>query len=74
MLKTNYDVLIRNGKDRFIVVPEKDYKAMQERLADEADSRAIEASKKRNSGRTPIPHEQVMRDFGLNPGRGKSKA
>ena len=46
MLKTKYDVLVRNGKERFVVVPEKDYKAMRERVEDEIDFLAIEESKK----------------------------
>ena len=69
MVKGKYDVLIRNGKDRFVVVPEKDFIAMQQRLQDEADFRSIEASKKHNLGRPLIPHEQVMREFGLTPRR-----
>ena len=73
MLKTKYDVLIRNGKDRFVVVPERDFIAMRERLEDDADFRAIEASKKRNAGRPLIPHEQVMREFGLAQGRRRRK-
>jgi hypothetical protein len=42
---TNYDVLVRNGKERFLIVPEKDFQAMREKLEDEADCprrRAIE--------------------------------
>ena len=67
-------MLIRNGKERFVMIPEKDYRAMRQRLEDEADFRAIEASKKRNAGRRLIPHEQVMREFGLTARRGKRKA
>ncbi len=74
MPKTKYDVLVRNGKDRFVVIPEKEYQALRARLEDEADFRAIEASKKRNAGRALIPHEQVMRELGLVPGRRKRKA
>jgi hypothetical protein len=69
MLKTKYDVLIRNGKERFVLIPEKIFEAMQERLDDDRDFRAIEASKKRNAGKRLIPHEQIMRDFGLRPRR-----
>ena len=29
MLKTKYDLLIRNGKERFILIPEKDYDEMR---------------------------------------------
>ncbi len=48
MLNTKYDVLVRNGKERFVVIPVKDYEAMRERLVDDADFRAIESSKKRS--------------------------
>jgi PHD/YefM family antitoxin component YafN of YafNO toxin-antitoxin module len=74
MLKTKYDLLIRNGKDRFIVIPEKDYNAMQERLEDDADFRAIEASKKRQARSPRIPSDQVKRELGIVSGRSKSKA
>ncbi|HEY8747186.1 MAG TPA: hypothetical protein VIM11_04380 [Tepidisphaeraceae bacterium] len=73
MLKTKYDLLIRNGKDRFIVIPEKDYDAMQERLEDDADFRAIEASKKRQARSPRIPSDQVKRELGIVSGRSKSK-
>lgn len=63
MLKTKYDLLIRNGKDRFIVVPEKDYAAMQERLEDDADFRAIEASRKRQAKSPRIPAAEVKRQL-----------
>jgi len=74
MLKTNYDVLVRNGNERFILVPEKDFEALRERLEDEADLRLIEESKRRNAGKRLIPHEQIMREFGLTPRRKKRKA
>lgn len=74
MLKTKYDLLIRNGKERFIVIPEKDYDAMQERLEDDADFRTIEASKKRQSRSPRIPSDQVKRELGIVSGRSKSKA
>ncbi len=70
MLKTKYDLLIRNGKDRFIVVPEKDYAAMQERLEDDADFRAIEASKKRQAKSPRIPATELKRQLAASR-RGK---
>ncbi len=76
MVKTKYDVLVRNGRERFIVIPEKDYQALREQLQDQADFRAIEESKKRNAGRPLIPFEQVKRELGLSkPGlsRGRKK-
>ena len=47
--------------------------ALRGRAENGADLRAIERSKKRNAGKPPIPHERVMRDFGLIPGRKKRK-
>lgn len=73
MPKTKYDLLIRNGKDRFIVIPEKDYDAMRERLEDDADFRAIEASKKRQARSPRIPSDQVKRELGIVSGRSRSK-
>jgi len=74
MLKTKYDMLTRNGKEQFVVVPLKDYEALLEQREDEADFRAIEASKKRNAGKPLIPHEQIMREFGLTTSRTKRKS
>jgi len=73
MLKTKYDILTRNGKEQFIVLPLADYQSLVELAEDEADHRAIAASKKRNAGKSLIPHDQVMRDFGLAPARKKRK-
>jgi PHD/YefM family antitoxin component YafN of YafNO toxin-antitoxin module len=71
MLKTKYDVLVRNGRERFIVIPEKDYEALREQLEDESDFRAIEDSKRRNAARPLIPLEQVKRELGTFRGRKK---
>ena len=73
MLKPKYDLLIRNGNERFIVVPEKDYDAMQGRLEDDADFRAIEASKKRQSRSPRLPSDQVKRELGIASSRSRHK-
>ena len=74
MLKTKYDVLVRNGKERFLVVPEKDFEAMRERLEDEADFRAIEASKRRNAGKPTYTLAHVKRELGMTRPSRKRKA
>jgi PHD/YefM family antitoxin component YafN of YafNO toxin-antitoxin module len=74
MLKTKYDLLIRNGNERFILIPERDYDAMRECLEDDADFRAIEASKKRQSRSPRIPSDQVKRELGMASSRPKRKA
>ncbi len=74
MLKTKYDVLVRNGKERFLTVPEKDFEAMRDLLEDEADFRAIEESKKRNAGKPKYTLEQIKRELGMSRGKRKGKA
>lgn len=65
MLKTKYDVLSRDGKELFVMVPVSDYQEMLERLEDQDDLHAIDEAKIRNACRPMIPHERVMRDYGL---------
>ncbi len=74
MLKTKYDVLTRNGKEQYVIIPVNDYKALLERIEDEEDYRILQAAKKRNAGKPTIPHEQVMRELGIKPRRLKRKA
>jgi hypothetical protein len=73
MLKTKYDVLTRNGKEQFVVIPIADYQAMRQRLEDDADFRAIQASKKRQAGSPRTPLEQVKRELGLAPAKKKRR-
>ncbi len=74
MLKSNYDVLVRNGKERFVVVPEKEYQVMREHLEDDADFRAIEASKRRQAGSPRTSLQQVKRELAAAARRKKRGA
>jgi hypothetical protein len=74
MPKIQYDMLTRNGKDQFVVVPLRDYEDMLEGLQDGEDFSVIEASKNRNAGKALIPHEQVKREFGHSSQRKKRKS
>jgi PHD/YefM family antitoxin component YafN of YafNO toxin-antitoxin module len=73
MLKTKYDVLVRNGKEQFVLVPVKEYEAMRERLEDDADYRAIEASKKRQARSPRTSLQQLKRELAA-AGRKKRRA
>ncbi len=74
MIKTKYDVLVRNGRERFIVIPEKDYEALREQLEDDSDFRAIEASKKRQARSPRYSLKQVQRELGPAKSGKKPKA
>ncbi len=69
MLNTKYDVLVRNGKERFVVIPVKEYEAMRQRLEDDSDFRAIEASKKRQAASPRTPLLQVKSELRLTSGK-----
>jgi PHD/YefM family antitoxin component YafN of YafNO toxin-antitoxin module len=74
MVKTKYDVLTRNGKEKFVVIPMTDYEQMLERLEDARDLRDLDAARARNAGKPGISHEQMLKELGLKPTRRKSKA
>lgn len=74
MLKTKYDVLTRNGKQKFVVIPMTDYESLLERLEDEQDLRDLEAARKLNAGKPGISHEQMLKELGLKATRRKAKA
>lgn len=71
MLKAKYDVLVRNGRERFIVVPERGYEAMHECLENDADSRALEALKKLQPDSPRTSLQQVKRKLAAAAGRRK---
>lgn len=63
MVNRKYDVLVRNGRERYLVIPERDYQALREKLEDQADFRAIEQSKKRQARSPRYTLEQIKRDL-----------
>ena len=65
MPKTHYDVLTRNGKEKFFVVPVKEYEALLEKLEDEADYRALINARKANAGKPTYTLDQVKRELGM---------
>jgi hypothetical protein len=73
MLKTKYDVLTRNGKEQFVMVPMRDFEAMLDRLRDDADFRAIGASKKRNASGPRHTLDEIKRRLGMIPAKRKRR-
>ena len=74
MIKTSYDVLTRNGKEKFFVVPVKDYQALVEKLEDEADYRALVKARKANAGKPTYTLEEIRRELGMSRSTRKRKA
>ena len=74
MIKTSYDVLTRNGKEKFFVVPVKDYQALVEKLEDEADYRALVKARKANAGKPTYTMDAVKQELGISRSTRKRKA
>ncbi len=60
-----YDIWVKNGTDEYVVIPIKDYQEMCQRLEDDADYRALQASKRRQAGSAKTSLAQVKRSLGM---------
>ena len=74
MIKTQYDVLTRNGKEKFFIVPAREYEALLEKLEDKADYRALVRAREANDGKPTYTLEEVKRELGMKRLRRKRKA
>jgi hypothetical protein len=64
MLTLHADILVRNGKKQFAVLPYEEFVALQERLADAEDLLALRKAKRAEGKRRSIPLAEVKRQLG----------
>ena len=74
MPKTHYDVLMRNGTEKFFVIPAKEYESLIEKWEDEADYRALVKARKANAGKPTYTLEEVKRELGMTRSTRKRKS
>jgi hypothetical protein len=60
----NFEHISKNGID-YVLVPEADFKQIQEDLEDADDLRYLRAARKENEGKPTITHEQMIEELGL---------
>ena len=65
MLKLHPEVLVKNGKKEFVVLPYEEFLALQERLGDAEDLMLLRRAKKLERKKTSIPLAEVKRRLGL---------
>ncbi len=65
MIKLHPEILKRDGKEQFAVLPYEEFLAVQELLDDLEDLRLIEEAKANDHGEPGIPLEEVKRQLGL---------
>jgi PHD/YefM family antitoxin component YafN of YafNO toxin-antitoxin module len=65
MLKLHPEIIMRNGKKTSVVLPYKEFKALQDRLQDAEDLLALEVAKKAEGRKRSIPLAKVKKDLGF---------
>ena len=65
MLKLHPEVLVKNGKKEFVVLPYKEFLAMQDRLADAEDLLELRKAKRLEARKKSTPLAEVKRQLKL---------
>ena len=65
MLKLHPEILVKDGKKQFAVIPYDEYVALQKRLADAEDLLELRKAKRAVGKKRSIPLAQVKRELGL---------
>ncbi len=65
MLKLHPEILVKNGKKEFVVLPYEEFLAMQERLADAEDLLELRKAKRAEGRKKSIPLAAAKRELDL---------
>ena len=65
MLKLHPEILMKNGKKEFVVLPYEEFLALQERLADAEDLMELRKAKRAERKKKGIPLGEVKRELGI---------
>ncbi len=65
-MKLHPQVIKKDGKNEFVVLPFEEYQAVREALSDYEDLRDLKKAKARAKGAKGVPLKQVAADLGCN--------
>jgi hypothetical protein len=65
MLKLHPEILMKNGKKEFVVLPYEEFLALQEQLADAQDLMELRKAKRAESKKKGIPLNDAKRKLGI---------
>jgi hypothetical protein len=65
MLTLHPEILVKNGKKQFAVLPYEEFVEMQERLADAEDLLELRKAKRAEGKKRSIPLSEAKRQLGL---------
>ncbi len=72
MLTLHPDILVKNGKKQFVVLPCGEFPALQERLADAEDLLELRKAKRAEGRNRSISLAEVKRQLGAAHSRGRN--
>ena len=64
-MKLHPEIMSKNGRKQFVVLPYEEFVAVQERLADADDLLELRKAKRAEGGKKSIPLAAVKRTLGL---------
>ena len=65
LMKLHPEIMSKNGRKQFVVLPYEEFVAVQERLADADDLLELRKAKRAEGGKKSIPLAAVKRTLGL---------
>ena len=66
MMILHPEILVKNGKKQFAILPYEEFLALQERLDDAEDLLELRKAKRTEANKRSIPLAVVKRDLGLD--------
>jgi len=65
MITLHPEILVKNGKKQFAILPYEEFVALQERLAEAEDLVELRKAKRTEGRKRPIPLSEAKRQLGL---------
>jgi hypothetical protein len=66
MIKIHPEILEKDGKKEFVILPYEEFVAIEQALADAEDLAALRTAKKEEHAAPGIPLEEIVDDLGLS--------
>ena len=66
MIELHPEIIEKDGKKQFVILPYEEFVAVEQALADAEDLAALRAAKKEEHAAPGVPLEQVVDDLGLS--------
>jgi hypothetical protein len=65
MIELHPEILEKDGKKQFVILPYEEFEAIEQALADADDLAALRAAKKEEQNEPGMPLDQAIKELGL---------